>query len=103
MTLSTDVKPIWTSQTVWGSLAAIGASVSTAIWAYKTGDTGTALTAVVGAFGGLTALVGRIKATSQIGMVAQTVISIADQAVIDYAASKAQNAQPPSSDLSSKT
>ena len=88
MALSTDTKPIWTSQTVWGAMAAIGAGLSTAIYAYHTGDSGTALASLVGAFGGLTALIGRIKATSQLGGLIQAGIQIADQALIDYANSK---------------
>lgn len=88
MTLSTDTKPIWTSQTAWGALAAIGAGLGTAIYAYHTGDSGTALASLIAAFGGLTALVGRIKATSQIGKAVVSAIEIADQAIIDYAASK---------------
>lgn len=88
MTLSTDTKPMWASQTVWGALAAIGAGLGTAIYSYRMGDPGTALTALVAAFGGLTAMVGRIKATSQIGKTVQAAVVIADQALIDYANSK---------------
>ncbi len=97
MTLSTTTKPMWTSQTVWGAAAAIGAGFCTAIYAYHTGDQVTALSSLVAAFGGITALVGRIKATTQIGMTIQAAVEVVDQAVIDYANSKIP---PPPADQS---
>lgn len=100
MTLSSDKKPIWTSQTVWGSFAAIGAGLSTAIYAYQIGDSGTALSSLIAAFGGITALVGRIKATSQIGLTIKSAVNLADEVLIDYSASKSMPS-PPSSDSTS--
>jgi hypothetical protein len=55
-------KPFWASQTVWSSLAVVGASVAGAVLAVKSGDAagvGAALTSLVGA---LSAIVGRYKA-----------------------------------------
>ncbi len=94
MTLSNDTKPIWTSQTVWGAAAAIGAGLSTAIYSYQAGDSGAALSSLVAAFGGITALVGRIKATSKLGLAVESAVTIADQALMSYAATKAPKPLP---------
>lgn len=88
MTLSTDKKPIWTSKTVWGAVAAFGAGLSTAIYSYYTGDTVTALSSLVAAFGGALAFVGRINATSQLGQTVAEIATVADDVITTYAASR---------------
>lgn len=85
MTLSTNTKPIWTSQTVWGAIAAIGAGLSTAVYAYHTGDTTEAMSSLVAAFGGFTALIGRINATSQLGRTVAQIATVADDMLVNYA------------------
>ena len=59
-------KPFWASQTIWSSVAVIGASITGAFLAWKSGDMaafGAALTAILG---GINAIVGRVRATSTI-------------------------------------
>jgi hypothetical protein len=95
MTLSTQTKPMWTSQTVWGAIAAIGAGLSTAVYAYQTGNFGEAMTSLVAAMGGVTALIGRINATSQIGRAVVTAVDLADTALENYANSKNNSTNVP--------
>ena len=62
-----DNKPWFASQTVWGGIAAIGAGMSGAYVAYKSGDVGGASAGLMAAFGGLQAIIGRFRATTVIG------------------------------------
>lgn len=62
-----ETKPFWASQTIWSSLAVIGASAAGALLAWRSGDFaafGVALTAILG---GVNAIVGRIRAVTPIG------------------------------------
>ena len=61
-------KPWFASETVWGALATIVASVGSAYAAYKAGNIELAMTSVGAAFTGLIALIGRVKATSTISL-----------------------------------
>ena len=59
-----SAKPFWASQTIWSSIAVIGASAAGAWLAWGAGDMaafGAALTAVLG---GVNAIVGRFRAVS---------------------------------------
>ena len=61
-----DSKPFWASQTIWSSIAVIGASTSGAFLAWKANDMagfGAALTSILG---GINAIVGRYRATAPI-------------------------------------
>ena len=60
-------KPWWASQTVWGGLGTIGASLTGAYVAFKAGNTNAAMVALAAAFGGVQAIIGRFRATSAIG------------------------------------
>ncbi|MDP2357154.1 MAG: hypothetical protein Q8M31_13985 [Beijerinckiaceae bacterium] len=62
-----ETKPFWASQTIWSSIAVIGSSAAGAFLAWRAGDFtafGAAFTAVLG---GLTAIVGRMRAVTPIG------------------------------------
>ena len=59
-------KPFWASQTIWSSLAVIGSSLTGVVLAWKTGDINAFGAALTGAFGGVSAIVGRFRATARI-------------------------------------
>lgn len=62
-----ETKPSWASQTIWSSVAVIGSSAAGGFLAWRSGDFaafGAAFTAVLG---GLTAIVGRVRAVTPIG------------------------------------
>lgn len=63
---TSDAKPFWASQTIWSSIAVIGASASGAFLAWRSNDMagfGAALTSILG---GINAIVGRYRATAPI-------------------------------------
>lgn len=62
-----DTKPWYTSQTIWGGVAAIGGGLGGAYYAFSHGDMGTVATCLTAAFGGITAIIGRFKADTAIG------------------------------------
>jgi hypothetical protein len=55
------------SQAVWGGIAAIGAGLAGAYVAYKSGDMQGVSAGLLAAFGGVQAIIGRIKADTVIG------------------------------------
>jgi len=59
-------KPFWASQTIWSSIAVIGASAGAAVLAWRGGDMGAFGAAITSLLGGLNAIVGRFKATAPI-------------------------------------
>lgn len=61
-----DFKPFWASQTIWSSVAVIGSSVAGSVLAWKSGDMAAFGAALTAAFGGMTAIAGRFRATSVI-------------------------------------
>ena len=64
--MTDGLKPFWASQTIWSAIAVIGSSLAGTVLAWKTGDIssfGTALTAV---FGGISAIVGRFRASKKL-------------------------------------
>ena len=63
-----NTKPFWASETIWGSMGAIAASLFAAYTAYKAGNMELAMTAVGAAFSGLIAVIGRFKASSGISL-----------------------------------
>jgi hypothetical protein len=60
-------KPFWASQTIWSSLAVIGASSGAAVLAWRGNDMGAFGAAITSLLGGVNAIVGRFKATTPIG------------------------------------
>ena len=61
-----DTKPFWASQTIWSAIAVIGSSATGAFLALKSSDMATFGTALTAFFGGVTAIVGRLRATTPI-------------------------------------
>jgi hypothetical protein len=59
-------KPFWASQTIWSSIAVIGAAITGGILALRSGDMGTFSAAVTAALGGISAIIGRFRATTTI-------------------------------------
>ena len=59
-------KPFWASQTIWSALAVIGSALTGSIVAWKTGDITTFGTALTAVFGGISAIIGRFRATKKI-------------------------------------
>jgi hypothetical protein len=59
-----STKPFWASETIWGAMGAIVASVFAAYTAYKAGNMELAMTSVGAAFSGVIAVIGRFKADS---------------------------------------
>lgn len=55
------------SQTVWGGIAAIGAGLGAAFVAWQGKDMNGVAAGLMAAFGGVQAIVGRIKADTTIG------------------------------------
>ena len=55
-------KPFWASQTVWSSLAALGASLAGALLALKAGDIAGLAAGLTGAIGAANAIAGRFRA-----------------------------------------
>lgn len=62
-----DSKPWYTSQAIWGGIAAVGAGLGAAYASYRAGDIAGASAGLMAAFGGAQAIIGRFKATSFIG------------------------------------
>lgn len=60
-------KPWYASQTIWGGVAVIGASLGGGYNAWRTGDMAGMSAALTAAMGGIAAIVGRFKATTAIG------------------------------------
>lgn len=63
---TSDFKPFWASQTIWSSFAVIGSSVAGSVLAWKSGDMAAFGAALTAAFGGMTAIAGRFRATTVI-------------------------------------
>ena len=59
-------KPFWASQTIWSSIAVLGASLTGAIIAWRANDMAAFGAAITAALGGMNAIVGRYRATSSI-------------------------------------
>lgn len=59
-------KPFWASQTIWSAIAVIGASLAGTLLAWKAGDMNAFGTSLTAAFGGIYAIVGRVRAQSTI-------------------------------------
>ena len=63
---TSDFKPFWASQTIWSSVAVIGSSIAGSVLAWKSGDMAAFGAALTAAFGGMTAIAGRFRATTVI-------------------------------------
>jgi hypothetical protein len=55
-------KPFWASQTVWSSIAVVGASAAGAWFAWRDRDLEALAVAITAVLGGLNAIVGRFRA-----------------------------------------
>lgn len=64
---SDESKPFWASQTIWSSLAVVGASGVGAWLAWRSSDFAAFCAAITAALGGLNAIVGRFRAIRPIG------------------------------------
>ncbi len=62
--VSDAAKPFWASQTIWSAVAVIGASVTGAFLAFKSGDIAAFGAALTAALGGVNAIVGRFRASA---------------------------------------
>lgn len=68
MTNETDAtKPFWASQTIWSAIAAVGSSLAGAVLSWRTGDVSALGASLAAIAGGLGAIIGRLRATTQIG------------------------------------
>ncbi len=68
-------KSWYTSQAVWGGLAAIGAGLGGAYWGWVNKDPASMSAGLSAAFGGLMAVIGRLKATEMIGKVVAAAVA----------------------------
>ena len=59
-------KPFWASQTIWSAIAVIGSSLAGTALAWKAGDMNAFGTSLTAAFGGIYAIVGRVRAQATI-------------------------------------
>lgn len=59
-------KPFWASQTIWSAIAVIGASITGAALAWKSGDMAAFGAALTAALGGVNAIVGRFRASGTV-------------------------------------
>lgn len=73
MTLNVDGKAWYTSQAVWGGVAAVGAGLGGAYWGWMNKDPTAISAGLSAAFGGVMAVVGRFKATDVLGKVVASV------------------------------
>ena len=58
--------PFWASQTIWSAAAVVGASLTGALLAWKSGDMASFGAALTAALGGVNAIIGRFRATAPI-------------------------------------
>ena len=63
----TNYKSWIASQSIWGGIAAIGAGLGGAFIAWQAGDMNGVGAGLLAAFGGVQAIVGRVKADAVIG------------------------------------
>jgi hypothetical protein len=67
MTLTSDVKPFWASQTIWSSIAVVGSSATGAYLAWASGDMAAFSASLTAFVGGINAIIGRLRASQPIG------------------------------------
>ena len=63
----TNYKSWIASQTIWGGIATIGAGLGAAFLAWQAGSMEGVGAGLIAAFGGVQAIIGRVKADSTIG------------------------------------
>ena len=64
--LEVNEKQWWASQTIWGGVSVIGSSLAGAWIAYKSGNLEAMGAALMAAFGGIQAIIGRVRADAAI-------------------------------------